>query len=50
MLVMPDLKQIVKEYKSTIDKQAYQIKKLQEDLHTMWLRLERVNGKTSNPE
>jgi uncharacterized coiled-coil protein SlyX len=48
MLVMPDLKDNIKELRKIIDKQNYQIEELQKDLVIMCNRLKGISVKTSN--
>ena len=45
---MPDLKDVVKDKQDVIDKQRYQIKMLQKDLHKMFLKLKEINEQTVN--
>ena len=44
MLVMPDLKDVVKEKQIIIDSQKYQIDMLQKDLYKMIIKLKEINA------
>ena len=44
MLVMPSLKEEIKEQQEIIKHQKYQIKKLQKDLYLMYTRLQEVDA------
>tara|TARA_R110000824_G_scaffold67948_1_gene176023 strand:- start:179 stop:328 length:150 start_codon:yes stop_codon:yes gene_type:complete len=44
MLVTPDLKDIVRDKQDIIEKQKFQIKMLQKDLHKMFIKLKEINA------
>ena len=50
MLVMPDLKEIIKEKQELINNQRFQIEKLQKEVYTMYLRLKEFNVEKSDTE
>ena len=44
MLIMPDLKDIIRDKQDIIEKQKYQINMLQNDLHRMFMKLQELNA------
>ena len=48
LVTMPNVKEELKEALETIDRQKYQIEKLQRDLRTMYYRLREFDEQTSN--
>ncbi len=50
LVTMPNTKEELKEALETIDRQKYQIEKLQRDLRTMYYRLREFDEQTSHPE
>jgi len=48
MLVMPDLKQIIKDKQKLIDHQQFQIDKLQKEVYKMFLKLKEFDVKTTD--
>ena len=41
---MPDLKDIIKDNQTTINKQKYQIEQLQKDLYKMFVKIKELNA------
>ena len=50
LVTMPNTKEELKEALETIDKQKFQIEKLQRDLQLMFNRLREFDGQTSHTE
>ena len=50
LVTMPNTKEELREALETIDKQKFQIEKLQRDLHLMFRRLKEFDEQTSHPE
>jgi len=45
MLMMPDLKEIIKEKQELINNQRFQIEKLQKEVYKMYLRIKGFNAR-----